>query len=106
MIRKNDLKDVTDEEFENIIIPFENEIDKYIDSIIYDYVAFYLAKGYELSALWECPLRNQINSALCRFNDVSVQNEFNYKKLYKILEKKYSLKIIDDKTSQMIEINK
>lgn len=106
MIRKNNLEDVTDEEFENIIIPFENEIDKYINSIIYDYAAYYLAKGYELSALWECPLKNQINSALCRFNDIPIQDGFNYKKLYKILEKKYFLKIIDDKTSQMIEINK
>ena len=104
MIRKNNLEDVTDEEFENIIIPFENEIDKYINSIIYDYVAYYLAKGYELSALWEFPLKNQINSALCRFNDISIQDGFNYKKLYKILEKKYSLKIVDDKTSQMKKI--
>ena len=106
MIRKNNLEDVTDEEFENIVIPFDNEIDKYINNIIYDYVAFYLAKGYELSTLWECPLKNQINSALNIFNDVSINNGFNYKKLDKILDKKYSLKIIDKKTSQMVKIIK
>ena len=57
MIRKRNGKDITDEEFLNIILPFENVLEEYfINNIIYEFVAFYLAKGYEMSSLWECPL--------------------------------------------------
>ena len=63
MIRKRNGKDITDEEFLNIIVPFENVLEEYfIKNIVYEFVAFYLAKGYEMSALWECPLQHQINS--------------------------------------------
>ena len=47
MIRKRNGKDITDEEFLNIIVPFENVLEEYfIDNIVYEFVAFYLAKGY------------------------------------------------------------
>ena len=53
MIRKRNRKDITDEEFLNIILPFENVLEEYfINNIIYEFVAFYLAKGYEMSSLW------------------------------------------------------
>ena len=56
MIRKRNEKDITDEEFLNIILPFENVLEKYfINNIVYEFVAFYLAKGYEMSALWNVP---------------------------------------------------
>lgn len=52
MIRKRNGKDITDEEFLNIILPFENVLEEYfIKNIVYEFVAFYLAKGYEMSAL-------------------------------------------------------
>ena len=65
MIRKRNGKDITDEDFLNIIVPFENVLDEYfIKNIVYEFVAFYLAKGYEMSSLWECHLQHQINSAI------------------------------------------
>lgn len=105
MIRKRNGKDITDEEFLNIIVPFENVLEEYfIDNIVYEFVAFYLAKGYEMSALWECPLQHQINSAIETLAGIRIKNNFDNNKLNKILKDKYSIKIIDTNTSQMIKI--
>lgn len=105
MIRKRTGKDITDEEFLNIILPFENVLEEYfINNIVYEFVAFYLAKGYEMSALWECPLQHQINSAIETLSGIRIKNKFDNNKLYKILKNKYSIKIIDTNTSQMIKI--
>ena len=51
MIRKNSCGNITDEEFLNIVIPFDKKIDKYLIKHMYEYVAHYLAVGYEMSAL-------------------------------------------------------
>ena len=105
MIRKRNGKDIIDEEFLNIILPFENVLEEYfINNIVYEFVAFYLAKGYEMSALWECTLEQQVNSALTRFTDPLLDGIFDYDKLDKILKDKYKLKIVDRKTSQMIKL--
>jgi len=105
MIRKRNGKDITDEEFLNIIVPFENVLEDYfIKNIIYEFVAFYLAKGYEISALWECPLQHQINSAIETLAGIRIKDKFDNNKLNKILKDKYSIKIIDINTSQMINI--
>ena len=105
MIRKRNGKDITDEEFLNIILPFENVLEKYfINNIVYEFVAFYLAKGYEMSALWECLLQHQINSAIETLAGIRIKDKFDNNKLYKILKNKYYIKIIDTNTSQMIKI--
>ena len=105
MIRKRNGKDITDEEFLNIIVPFENVLEDYfIKNIIYEFVAFYLAKGYEMSALWECPLQHQINSAIEKLAGIRIKDKFDINKLNKILKDKYSIKIVDTNTSQMINI--
>lgn len=105
MIRKRNGKDITDEEFLNIILPFENVLEKYfIKNIVYEFVAFYLAKGYEMSSLWECPLQHQINSAMETLASIRIKNNFDNNRLNKILKDKYSIKIIDTNTFQMIKI--
>ena len=105
MIRKRNGKDITDEEFLNIIVPFENVLEEYfIKNIVYEFVAFYLAKGYEMSALWECPLQHQINSAIETLAGIRIKDRFDNNKLNKILKDKYSIKIVDTNTSQMIKL--
>ena len=104
MIRKRNGKDITDEEFLNIFLPFDNVLEEYfIKNIVYEFVAFYLAKGYEMSSLWECPLQHQINSAIETLAGIRIKDKFD-NKLHKILKDKYSIKIIDTNTSQMIKI--
>ena len=105
MIRKRNGKDITDEEFMNIILPFENVLEDYfIKNIVYEFVAFYLAKEYEMSALWECPLQHQINSVIETLVGIRIKDKFDNNKLLKILKDKYSIKIIDTNTSQIIRI--
>lgn len=79
-------------------------MDKYLIKYMYEYVAHYLAIGYEMSALWECTIKQQVNSALTRFTDPLPDGIFDYDKLNKILNDKYKLKIVDRKTSQMINL--
>ena len=57
-----------------------------------------------MSALWECPLQHQINSAIETLAGIRIKNKFDNNKLYKILKNKYYIKIIDTNTSQMIKI--
>lgn len=105
MIRKRNGKDITDDEFLSIILPFKNVLEEYfINNIIYEFVAFYLAKKYEMSALWECPIQHQINSPIETLAGIRIKDKFDYNKLNKILKDKYSIKIIDTNSSQMIKI--
>lgn len=104
IIRKNSCGNITDEEFLNIIIPFDKKMDKYLIKYMYEYVAHYLAVEYEMSALWECTIEQQVNSALTRFTNLLLDGIFDYDKLDKILNDKYRLKIVDRKTSQMINL--
>ena len=105
MIRKRNGKDITDEEFLNIILPFENVLEEYfIDNIVYGFAAFYLAKEYEMSALWECPIQHQINSTIETLASIRIKDKFDINKLNKILKDKYSIKIIDTNTSQIIKL--
>lgn len=104
MIRKNSCGNITDEEFLNIIISFDKKMDKYLIKYMYEYVEHYSAVGYEMSALWECTIEQQVNSALTRFTNPLLDGIFDYDKLDKILNDKYRLKIVDRKTSQMINL--
>lgn len=71
---------------------------------MYKYVAHYLSVEFEMSALWECTLEQQLNSALTRFTVPLLDGIFNYDRLDKLLKDKYKLKIVDRKTLQMIQI--
>ena len=79
-------------------------MDKYLIKYMYEYVVHYLAVGYEMSALWECTIEQQVNSVLIRFTDLLRDGIFDYDKLDKILKDKYKLKVVDRKTSQMIKL--
>ena len=57
-----------------------------------------------MSSLWECPLQHQINSAIETLAGIRIKDKFDNKKLNKILKDKYSIKIIDTNTFQMIKI--
>lgn len=86
-------EDITDKEFEEILLPFYNNYNEYlIKFVIPETVAFYLANGYSRNCLSDCPLVNHINSALdifnvrCNVDELIPQIEF-------ILKIKYNLNI-------------
>lgn len=87
-------QDITDKEFEEILLPFYNNYNEYlIKFVIPEAIAFYLANGYSRSCLSDCSLNNHINSALDIFNVRCNVNSLIPKIKY-ILKIKYNLKII------------
>ncbi len=89
-------EDITDKEFEEILLPFYNNYNEYlIKFVIPEAVAFYLANGYSKNCLSDCPLINHINSALDIFNVRCNVDELT-PKIKQILKIKYNLKIEKD----------
>ena len=89
-------KDITDEEFEKLIIPFYDNYSAYlINFVIPDTIAFYLANGHRRNCLSDCPLINHINSAIDIFN-VRCDIDKLIPSIKKILRIKYNLKIVKD----------
>lgn len=87
-------EDITDKEFEEILLPFYNNYNEYvIKFVIPDAVAFYLANGYSRNCLSDCPLINHINSALDIFNVRCNVNDL-IQQIKLILRIKHNLKIV------------
>lgn len=88
-------EDITDKEFEEILLPFYNNYNEYlINFVIPDTIAFYLANGHSRKCLSDCPLRNHINSAIDVFN-VRCDIDKLIPQVEQILKIKYNLKIIN-----------
>lgn len=92
-------KDITEEEFEEILLPFFNNYSEYIIKFLMpDAIAFYIANGYFRHCLSECSLINHINSAADIFN-VRCKKEELLPVVEEILRVKYNL--IISKTSPL-----
>ena len=97
-------EDITDKEFEEILLPFYNNYNEYlIKFVIPDAIAFYLANGYSRNFLSDCPLINHINSALDIFN-VSCNGDELIPEIKLILKIKYNLKITKNNPLILIEV--
>lgn len=97
-------EDITDKEFEKILLPFYNNYNEYlIRFIIPEAVAFYLTNAYSRNCLSNCPLINHINSALDIFN-VSCNSDELIPEIELILKIKYNLKITKNNPLILIEV--
>lgn len=97
-------EDITDKEFEEILLPFYNNYSEYIIKfVIPDAIAFYLANGYSRNCLSNCPLVNHINSALYIFN-VSCNVDELMPETELVLKIKYNLKITKNNPLKLIEV--
>jgi len=96
MIRTN-LEDYTEEEFENIVIPHEENFNKYIEKyILPELVSFGIASGYERSAIWTGSLKQHYNSLKDRIPIFNEDYDQVIKDIKNLLEIKYSLLITND----------
>lgn len=105
MFRYEDGRDITDDEFETLVEPFEDECYKHLhDDILPEYVAFYLATGVQMKSLWSNTYKNHINSAEDVFNI-----KYDYKsvksKVTNILAKKYHLRVISEEPLEFERID-
>ncbi|CCY79768.1 putative uncharacterized protein [Mycoplasma sp. CAG:877] len=97
-------EDITDKEFEEILLPFYNNYNEYlIKFVIPDAIAFYLANGYSRNCLSDCPLINHINSALDIFN-VRCNVDELMSEIDLVLKIKYNLKIAKNNPLKLIEV--
>ena len=96
-------KDITDKEFEEILLPFYNNYNDYfINFVIPETIAFYLANGYSRNCLSDCPLINHVNSALDIFN-VRCNVDELIPQIKLILRIKYNLKIEKNNPLKLIK---
>ena len=96
-------KDITDKEFEEILLPFYNNYNDYfINFVIPETIAFYLANGYSRNCLSDCPLINHVNSALDIFN-VRCNVDELIPQIKLILRIKYNLKIVKKNPLKLIK---
>lgn len=92
-------KDITEEEFETILLLFFNNYSEYIIKFLMpDAIAFYIANGYFRHCLSDCSLINHVNSAADIFN-VRCKKEELLPIVEEILRVKYNL--IISKTSPL-----
>lgn len=104
MFRKY-IDELTDDEFEKLIIPFDKNIDAYIQEyILYDFIAFYIASGWEREVLSQNDLKTECNTATDVLSNVSNIKEYDFEKLKKLLEVRFSLKIISESPLELEKI--
>lgn len=98
MIRKTkDLNKLTDEEFDNIVGPFDNKITDYIkNEIINEYVAYYIYTAFEMDALWDESFRLSCSAAIESLAQLD-EEYCDIDRIKSILKNKYSIKVIQDK---------
>ena len=97
MIRKSEeLNRINDYDFNKIVVPFDNEITNYLKNIINDYVAYYIATGFNMNALWDSKFNLICNDAIETLSQID-SNSYDIDKVKMILENKYNLKVIQDK---------
>lgn len=90
-------KDISDDDFKNIIIPFNDNYNLFLESyIIPEVVAFYIANSFYRGAMCEGSFEQFFNSALdiFNFNDINFEKVKN--EIVKLLRIKYAIKIIDE----------
>lgn len=86
--------DISDEEFTNIISPFIDKCDCYMENLMVDYVSYYIYTGFVLSSIWSNSYDTHINSALDCFSN-EPRDYFKFKKrVTRQLSNKYGL-IVD-----------
>lgn len=100
-----ELKDITDDEFNKIIKPFDKEVNKYIaKNIVNQFVAYYIATGYKFNALWDSNFKLTVDQATNEFAQF-IDDGYDLNKIKSMLEKEYGLRVISDKPFRIEEIN-
>lgn len=92
MIR-TDMNDITDEEFDEVVLPCNEYILKYIkDNFLDEFIAFDIATCYKMNAMWDEPFDSQITTAIEDLSQLR-PSDCDKSKIKSILESKYNLKV-------------
>ena len=102
MFLKDTGADITDEEFNTIILPFDNKIHNYLlQETIPSFCAFYITEGFRTSSLFENSYNIYLNEALGLFNDFPKDLESIKASTTKLLKEIYKLEVVADNPLQL-----
>lgn len=87
-----ELEKLTDEEFLNIIKFHSEQMKEYLEKELYEYIAFYIAKGIEYNAIFDDNFERIVNTAMESFDSFQFRNTIDYERIKSILKNKYHLK--------------
>lgn len=87
-----ELEKLTDDEFLNIVKFHSEQVKDYLENELYDYIAFYIAKGIEYNAIFDDDFERIVNTAMETFDSFQFRNTIDYDKIKNILYEKYSIK--------------
>ena len=96
-MRKVTDEDITKEELKNVINPFYDNYDEFVeDYIMPEVIAFYIATAFYRNAMWESTFSQHYNSASDMFNLDKKHYKRNKARVIKLLRIKYSLEMISE----------
>lgn len=97
MFRKENGKDITDDEYNKICLPFLEKKEEFLETnIMPEYIAYCIFTGYTCSSMWEASFDSIINSEADIFNRGSFCVMRMKKNIKKILRDKYSMEVIEE----------
>lgn len=99
--------DISDEDYNKVSVPFDKALCKYIQERFLDeYMAYYIAEGYNMSALFKGSLTGVFNAAIDSLCNIQYGTKEDIEHLKLILKNRYNL-ILDSDTELVInEIKK
>ncbi len=105
MFRYEDGKDITEEEYKLYVEPFANKCYEHLENeVLPDYIAFYLATGFAMNALWQADFKIHIQSAAGMFNMNDIDYDSLKAKVIKILYNKFRVKVINENPLDFEEV--
>ena len=97
MFRVEDHKDITDEEFDSIVVPHDNVCHDFLEQeVIPLYCAYRFKVGYEMNAMWAYSYSTMIRDALDVFNELNIDIDIVKKRTTEILKDKYEYEVINE----------
>ena len=99
--------DISNEDYDKISKPFEAAITNYLkDNVIDEFMAYYIAEGYRMNALFKGSLSGVFNAAVDSLCNVQFDSDEDVKRLRTILKDKYNLLLTSDTELEIEEIQK
>lgn len=90
MIRPENGKDITDEEFIKVLKPFVDNYDEYLESYIMpEVIAYYIANSYYRNAMYEGSFLQHYNSAKDMLNLFNEDYKIVKTKVFELLKISY-----------------
>lgn len=95
MFRKTVNGDISDEDFKEILIPFNDNYNEFLENyIMHEVIVFYIANSFYRDAIWKDSFKQHYNSAADIINFFNEVYEKAKSEVIKLLKTKYALEVI------------